>query len=102
MALSGGYEGSVDERSLKELLFLEVTELFQAILEEVQEHFTVLFEDESVVEDAHALVDPESGKSEVIATIVSGIGLHHVLDDFREVSQVELVVELSGSGHELR
>lgn len=33
---------------------------------------------------------------------MSWICLHHVLNDLREVTQVELVVELLGSGHELR
>jgi len=29
------------------------------------------------------------------------LDLHNVLDDLGEVAQVELVVELAGSGHEL-
>ncbi len=53
------------------------------------------------MEDAHALVDPEACETQVIRTIVCGVGLHDVLDDLREVSQVELIVELLGCGHEL-
>jgi len=47
-------------------------------------------------------MNPQSCKIEVPSTIVSGIGLHHVLNDLGEVTQVELIVELLGGGHKLR
>jgi hypothetical protein len=53
------------------------------------------------MEYTHALVNPESGESQIVSTIVCGVGLHQVLDDLGEITQVELVMELLGSGHKL-
>jgi len=54
------------------------------------------------MEYTHALVNPESSQSQIVSTVVCGVGLHNVLDDLGEITQVELVMELPGSGHELR
>ena len=101
MTLSCGNEGCEDKRGLKESVFLVVSEFFQSILKEYHLGVTIFFEDESIVEDSHAFVDPESGEVEVVTSVVSGVGRHAVLDNLGEVTQVELVMELLGSGHEL-
>jgi len=101
MTFSCRDERSVDHGGLQEYLFLEVREFFHSVFEEVHECLTIFIENQTIVENTHALVDPQASETQVIASVVLRICLHNVLDDLGEVSQVELVVEFLGSGHKL-
>jgi hypothetical protein len=58
--------------------------------------------DESILPDSVALVSPHSSKTKLVTLVDVGLSLQDVLDNLGEISQVELIMELLSSRHELR
>mmetsp|Transcript_43975 Transcript_43975/g.58339 ORF Transcript_43975/g.58339 Transcript_43975/m.58339 type:complete len:354 (+) Transcript_43975:2013-3074(+) len=95
-------EGGVDERLSEDDLFLVVSEFLQTVPHEVHVGVDVLFEEESIEPDSVALVSPHADESRGVALVGGGLSEHQILHNLRNISHVELVVELAGSGGELR
>lgn len=101
MALARRDVGGVQKWSLKDILWLELSEFLHTSLHEVQVRGMVLLSDESVLPGSVALMCPKSDQVKSLTLVHSWLSKHDVLHNSREVSQVELVMELLCSGHEL-
>jgi hypothetical protein len=62
----------------------------------------IFFFDKSILPKSVAFVTPHSSNSKSVTLVNIRSSQEHVLDDLSEISQVELIMELSSSGHELR
>jgi hypothetical protein len=92
----------VDQRFGKDIVFLDVSELLASNPHEVHVSYVIFRFDQSILPDSVALVSPHSGETFRITLVDAGYSLQHVLNNLGEISQVELIMELSSSGHELR
>lgn len=84
------------------ILSLKLGELLESIGHEVVVRLNILISNESISPDSVALMDPHSHKSKLVVLVKIWLGQHEVLNNLGEVSQVELVMELHSSRHELR
>lgn len=98
-----GHEVAEDDVAILEEFFV-LDLLFEGFRDElgnvVRDPETVLGRDETVVEDSHGFVNPETEHDE---SVVAGRWTRHehALEDLRHVSEVEGVVRLGGGGLEV-
>jgi hypothetical protein len=101
MTFAGCDEAGVDKGLFKDNFLLHVWELFNTCTHHVHVSFNVFREQETVKPNAMALVGPHTNELKGLAFENVRLGVHQVHCDLGEVTQVELVVELAGCGHEL-
>ena len=94
-------ERSVNQRFSEDNLFLEFYELLETVSHEVHVGGDILWEEESIEPDSVALVSPHAHDSRWVTLVGGGLSQHDVLHNLGNISHVELIMELDGSGGEL-
>jgi len=101
VAFACSHIGGVEKWLSVHILWFEIWELLESIGHEVSIRFMILLSDESILPNSVAFVNPESDDSKRVALVVIWLSKHQILNNLREISQVELVMELECSWHEL-